>query len=649
VKHLIMGTAGHVDHGKTALVKALTGIDCDTHEEEKRRGITINLGFAHLPLANGDTVGIIDVPGHRDFVHTMVAGAQGMDFVLMVIGADEGVMPQTREHLQICDALGIARGIVAINKADLVDQPALAAAGQRIREFTKGTFLEGCPIVNVSAKSGYGVPELTAVIGDAARQAAQRHTTGVFRMYIDRIFSVSGFGTVVTGSVKGGSLRAGATAWLLPGAKQVRVRRMERYGAEAQEVVAGDRASLNLVGLSKEEFMRGMLVADRPLAATKLLDATIRLFSGVKPLPVWSQATLITGTFEAQVKIHLMDESVLSAGDSGFAQIHLPSPCVAQSQDAFVLRASSGEATIGGGTVIDPHPLHHRRRRVSVVRQLKDLASGKLPQLAAAEVHKHPCGIGHAALAEALNVAPQDIDAIDMADFPGGMVVLGSGDGRFLVSPLHFDALVSRTKRIVADFHAANPLLESGRTAEEMQGILCMAEGEEGRRHSQALLQRLVSDGGLKRVGHTYSLATHAVSISKQERDQCAVVEQYVLACGMQAPVMADLSAHAKRAGIDDKRLRHLLKFLVSSRVLYAAEGTYLHSSVVDKCRNALCAELARRPEGLTVAQFRDLVSGNRKLCLMLYALFDAEGITERRGDVRVLGRIHHGGTEDTE
>jgi selenocysteine-specific elongation factor len=198
VKRLIMGTAGHVDHGKTALVKALTGTDCDTHEEEKRRGITINLGFAHLTLPGGDIVGIIDVPGHRGFVHTMVAGAHGIDFVLMVIAADEGVMPQTREHLQICRILGIKRGLVAVNKVDLADGPALETVRAGIREFTKGTFLEGCPMINVSAVSGSGVAELAAAIAEVASRSSPRAAGGVFRMYIDRIFSVSGFGTVVT-------------------------------------------------------------------------------------------------------------------------------------------------------------------------------------------------------------------------------------------------------------------------------------------------------------------------------------------------------------------------------------------------------------------------------------------------------------------
>jgi selenocysteine-specific elongation factor len=631
-----MGTAGHIDHGKTAIVKALTGIDCDTHKEEKRRGITINLGFAHLPLANGDLVGIVDVPGHRDFIHTMVAGAQGTDFVLMVIAANEGPMPQTREHLRICSMLGITRGIVAINKADLVNADRLAEVQSFIQEFTKGTFLEGCPHVPVSAKTGDGLRDLLRAVETIASDTQQRAASGVFRLYIDRIFSVSGFGTVVTGSVMAGSLHEGDTAWLLPDAKEVRVRRTERYGVETKEVVAGDRASLNLAGLSKEEFKRGMLVADRPLAPTILLDATVRIFPDAKALPIWSQAIFIMGTFEAQVKIHLLDTNTLRAGASALTQIHVPIPCIAQAQDAFVLRTSSGDSTIGGGVVIDPHPLHHRRRPDVLVKRLRDLTDGKLPMLAAVEIDKHPTGIERNELCRALNISPTDMDVIDTNGIPGAIVTLASETTKFYYASAHLEALAARAKKYVGDFHARHPLLATGRTLEEIQGALGFEHGDNGRTACLLLLHRLVGDGVLSVEGRTYALAGRSVSLSKEELRRCRVIEDFVLGCKMNAPVMAELTAHAKRAGIDEKQLRHILQFLASSRVLYPEEGTFLHASVVDKCRRALCDALRKEPDGLTVAQFRDLVAGNRKICLMLYALFDAEGITERKGDVRV-------------
>jgi selenocysteine-specific elongation factor len=637
VKRLIMGTAGHIDHGKTALVKALTGTDCDTHIEEKRRGITINLGFACLALPNGDIVGIIDVPGHRDFVHTMVAGAHGIDFVLMVVAADEGVMPQTREHLQICQALGIKRGIVAVNKADLADGPALETVRSGIREFAKGTFLEGCPMVDVSAVSGRGIMELAAAIADVASRSSPRPAGGVFRMYIDRIFSVSGFGTVVTGSVTGGTLCAGGPAWLLPPGKELRVRRIERYGADVAEAVAGDRASLNLVGLSKEEFTRGMLVADRPLVSSRLLDANVRLFTGVKPLCTWSQATLIMGTFEAQARIHLLEKDRLAGGETGLAQIILPQPCVAQAQDAFVLRASAGDTTIGGGEVIDPHPLHHRRRPPHLVERLKGLSGGKLSQLIALEAAKHPAGIDHVSLAETLNVSPGQVAAEIAPDPPQGILVLSSPGKHYLIAQARRETLVSKAVKTITEFHRSNPFDEKGRTAEELQGMLGLEQGASAAQFTLVLLESLVNNGTLKRVGHTFAIASRSVSLSPRDGEQGLVIEEFIKKSGMQTPLHADLAAHAQRNGIDEKRLRQLLQYLVSLKKLYLVEGQYLHASIVDKSRTIMLSALVKDAKGLTVAQFRDLVSGNRKICLLLYALFDGEGITERQGDVRVI------------
>ena len=645
MRHLILGTAGHVDHGKTALVKALTGIDCDTHKEEKRRGITINLGFAHLTLASGDTVGIVDVPGHRDFVHTMVAGASGIDCVLMVIAADSGVMPQTREHLAICDVLGIRAGIIAVTRVDLVDGTALTGVHEEISKFTKGTFLEHSPVVDVSPVTGRGIETCKAVIAETLSLVSQRRTGTVFWMPIDRIFSVSGFGTVVTGSVKSGRLSNGQTAYLLPPKKELRVRRIERYGVEVADVTAGDRASLNLAGLSKEEFERGMLVSDRPLEATVLLDVRLRLFNHAKPLERWSQAEFIMGTFEAQVKIHLLEADCVRPGETALAQIHLrPQPCCAQAQDTFVLRSSSSDTTIGGGEIIDPHPLHHRRRRSpKLVAELKELAQGKLPQLMALEAAKHPTGIDHMSIASALNISPEDVLSVLLPQPPAGIVVFTSASASatsetyYLIAKTQCDVLATAALKSIAGFHSANPFTEAGRTVEELQGILGFGTSVMAKQFAGLFLDSLVDAKTLKRVGHTFSLSYHTVSLSKQDSEQGRIIEDFLKKSGMQTPLYADLVLLARKHSIDEKRLRQLLQYMVVSKILYAVEGQYLHCSVVDTCRNLLMSELHQRPDGLTVAEFRDLVSGNRKICLLLYALFDTEGIIERKGNVRVI------------
>jgi selenocysteine-specific elongation factor len=448
---------------------------------------------------------------------------------------------------------------------------------------------------------------------------------------------VSGFGTVVTGSVTGGTLRAGGAAWLLPPGKELRVRRIERYGAGAAEAVAGDRASLNLVGLSKEEFTRGMLVADRPLVSSRLLDVNVRLFTGVKPLGTWSQATLIMGTFEAQARIHLLEKDRLDGGETGLAQLLLPQPCVAQAQDAFVLRASAGDTTIGGGEVIDPHPLHHRRRPPHLVERLKGLSGGKLAQLIALEAAKHPAGIDHITLAETLNVSPEQVISEIFPNPPRGIFVLSSTGKYYCVTQVRREALVSKAVKTISAFHRSNPFDEKGRTAEELQGMLGLGQGAFAAQFTQVFLESLVNDGTLKRVGHTFSLAGHSVNLSANDREQGAVVEKIIIKSGMQTPLMSEIITLSQQRGIDEKRLRQLLQYLASVKKLYLVEGHYLHASIVDKCRTLMLSALVKDAKGLTVAQFRDLVSGNRKICLLLYALFDSEGITERQGDVRVI------------
>jgi selenocysteine-specific elongation factor len=327
MKHLIMGTAGHVDHGKTSLVKALTRIDCDTHVEEKKRGITIHLGFAHLDLGDGETLGIVDVPGHKDFIHTMVGGASGIDFVLLVIAADSGIMPQTREHLNIMRILGIKRGIIVLTKADLVDTELLAMVREEVRELVAGTFLENAPMVDVSAKTGAGLEALQDAIRTLVQQSEAKPEAGVFRLFVDRIFTVSGFGTVVTGSVLSGKVRTGDTLYLLPGKEDgYRVRRLERHGAEVSEIVAWDRSSINLVGLEKADFRRGMLLSDRLLRASTMIDARLEIYEPEVALGHWSQVIFHVGTHEQQARLHLLDKDKLKAGETALVQIHLREP-----------------------------------------------------------------------------------------------------------------------------------------------------------------------------------------------------------------------------------------------------------------------------------------------------------------------------------
>lgn len=631
--HAIIGTAGHIDHGKTALVRALTGIECDTHREEKKRGITINLGFAHLQLPGGETVGIVDVPGHRDFIHTMVSGASGIDIALLVVAADGGIMPQTREHLAIMDMLGVRRGVIALTRIDLVEPDLLAMATEETSAFIKGSFLEGCPIVPVSSKTGEGIDVLREELSRLIGVVESRPESGLFRMYIDRIFTVTGFGSVVTGSVLGGRVEVGAKLRLLPGDKEVRVRRLERYGSEVPAVSGGDRASLNLAGLSREEFIRGMMIADRTLRPTEMLDAGITLFEHAHTVHLWSQVHFHLGTFDAQVKMHLIDTDILRPGEKAVVQLHLPTSCIAQAGDRFVLRSTSNDQTIGGGTVIDPLPLHHRRRPAHLVEKLHDIADGSLPTLLEAEIRKHAGGIARGELADIINCSPQDI--IDAAPaFSEAIVVLADDAETFYIETTAIERLTSRIIDIITAHHRRNPLDAAGRTTEELQGMTGLVSSMQGRMLS-LLLQRLVSGKKLKKVEHTWALAAHTVKPSPVYEKAIADIDAFFAKSEMQAPLESELSRFARDHHIDDRLLRQVTGYLSSKKRIIPVEGTWLHESVVSPIRKKLLSELSRQPEGMTVAQFRDLIGANRKICLLFYALFDREGVTERDGDVR--------------
>ena len=634
-KRLIIGTAGHVDHGKTALIKALTGKDCDTHKEEKTRGITINLGFAHMDLPSGLSLGIVDVPGHKDFVHTMVGGASGIDLALMVVAADSGVMPQTTEHLQITDVLGIRAGLVAITRTDLADPDIVDVAEEEMRELVAGTYLAGCPIVRTSAATGAGLEELKAAIDRVAQDVPARAGGEVFRMFVDRIFTVSGFGTVVTGSVMSGTLRVEDTAHLVPGVrKELRVRRLERHGAEVDQVWAGDRASVNLVGLERGDFKRGMVVSDRVLRDTRMADVRLRVFQHGYEFRLWNQVLFHVGTFEGVARVHLIDRDRAAPGDIVLAQIHLEAPCVVQNGDRFVVRSSSNDVTLGGGEVIDAAPLHHRRRPKKLVADLARIADGDPAEVIGAEVRKAFHALSHQDIADALNMRPDEVLKVLKQNMPEGVVPYSSDDGTYLLAKAEHDRLVEQVLKKITAYHRRNPLLEGGRTADELTGILGLGEGTSGEEFLRLMLENMPE---LKKVGRTWALKVHSAEISPEMRKRIDLVEKFLVGCKMQTPLMSDISVLASRHKMDEHETNQILRYLVSNGKAYFVEREYIHASVVDRCRKKLLQALAERDKGMTVAEFRDLVGGNRKICLLLLAIYDAEGVTEREGDLRVL------------
>ncbi|MBN1653418.1 MAG: selenocysteine-specific translation elongation factor [Deltaproteobacteria bacterium] len=636
MKHLIMGTAGHIDHGKTALIKTLTGIECDTHREERERGITIHLGFAHLALEDGSTVGIIDVPGHRDFVHTMLGGASGIDFVLLVVAADSGVMPQTREHLRIMEILEIRHGIIALTKIDLVDDALLELCRADVQELVAGSFLQAAPIIPVSAKTAHGLSDLLKAINRVCERVEDRPSDGIFRMNIDRIFTASGFGTVVTGTVVSGKLALESKAYVLPGkGKELRIRRMERHGVEVGEIRAGDRASLNLARLDKSEIRRGMIMADRVLADTLLFDATLTLYEANSEMGVWSQVMFHSGTYENQARVHLIDRDALKSGETGIVQCHLVEPCVLSFGDRFVIRNSSSDVTLGGGKVIDAAPLHHRRRSEKLVREIKRIAQGDIGELVALEVGKHRGPVAVEEIGNKLNLSKERVlQTVKQSPSPE-IVLLSSDKGDYLVDQKGYQELERGIVRACAEYHRSNPISERGINLNEIRGALKLERSPAADEVLGEIIEKLIRDKRLREINKTWLPAEVSGKLSESSKQNIGIVDNYFRNCGMQTPIMNDLRSLADQAGIKDNELKQILHYLSVSGKICRIEDNYLHQSVVDSCREKLIEKLKSVPDGLSVSEFRDLVGGNRKLCLLLFSRYDSEGLTVRKGDRR--------------
>ena len=379
MKHLILGTAGHIDHGKTSLVKALTGIDTDRLKEEKARGITIELGFAHLDLPGGYELGIVDVPGHERFVCSMVAGVGGMDLVMLVIAADEGVMPQTREHLDICQLLGVKKGLVALTKIDMVDPDWLGLVTEEVRDYLAGSFLEAAPIMPISSRTGEGLDRLKGELARLAGEVEEKKGEGPFRLPVDRVFTITGFGTVVTGTLLSGEISVGDEVEVLPGALPCRVRGIQTHGKKADKGFAGQRVAVNLQGVEHTEIFRGDIVVPRGIyRPTRTIDARLNYLPAA-PRELKHRATLRlhSATYEVPAKVILIDRDVLLPGESAYVQLRLAKPVLLLPGDPFVLRTYSPQATLAGGTVLDPSPLRRRRRSSEALSLLEAIENGE--------------------------------------------------------------------------------------------------------------------------------------------------------------------------------------------------------------------------------------------------------------------------------
>jgi selenocysteine-specific elongation factor len=632
MRHVILGTAGHIDHGKTALIKALTQIDCDSHKEEKERGITINLGFAHMNLPSGESVGIVDVPGHKDFIKTMVAGAFGIDIVLLVVAGDSGIMPQTREHFRILELLGVTTGIVVITKKDLVDEEMLELVELEIEDLIDGSPFESAPVVKVSSITGEGLDELVKVISETVFQIKEKSSRDIFRMYIDRVFNVKGIGYVVTGSILGGHLETGANLYLLPGkGRQLKVRAMERHGLAVDRVESGDRAALNLSGFKMEDYQRGMVLTDRILEETSMIDATFRLFAD-EQLSIWSKVIFYSGTFESAAKMHVLNKDGLQKGESAIVQIHLEKPVVLMNKDKFILRNSSNDLTLGGGVIMDVKPLHHRRRTPKLIQALTDLAEATLNsdqqfKIIKIELNKEKRPVFADELAESLKLQPSEL-LYECTENNDGTVIIRNISGKdILISSDVQHEYETTIASLLKHHHEAHFLIDEGLDANELTGKLGLKAIESAKIYLPDLLESMEQRGVVRKVRNTWSLKDHQVMIDKKTQQQLDWLENTLLSYNKQTPLNKEIEAGAYQQKISREHLKLLLKYMVHDGKICTSEGEYIHANIVEEVKKKLIPVLAEKERGINEKEFRLLFDSTKNFVKTMIRMLADEGL----------------------
>ena len=635
MKNLILGTAGHIDHGKTSLVKSLTGVDTDRLPEEKARGITIELGFAGLDLPGGIHFGIVDVPGHERFVRTMVAGVGGMDLVMLVIAADEGVMPQTREHLDICQLLGVRRGVVALTKSDLVDPDWLDLVVEEVREFLAGSFLEEAPVIPVSSRTGNGIDRLKDELGLIARDLEQKRSEGPYRLPVDRVFTLAGFGTVVTGTLLSGTVALGDEAEILPSALPCRIRGIQAHGAKVETGEAGSRLALNLQGVDHHQVRRGDVVVPKGVyRTTRIVDVYLNhLASAPRSLKHRSGLRLHSSTYEVPATVILFDRDALAPGESAYAQLRLAHPVLLLNGDPFVLRSSSPSATVAGGRILDPSPPGRRRRSVEALDLLGNLSTGAESGIIAGMVSGSLLsGITHAEIAARSGILSKRLEAALASLLTAGEIVQVVRDPKKYLSRESFSSLCDLLIDVMNSYFAQNPLKE-GISKEELKTRIparsderfftpCLAALEkEGKIIAERDQVRLV---GRKAGTETAQADIHQQILLELERG------------GKEPPFLNDICSALK---IPEKlALEHLALLAAEGAVVKVKSDILYRPEPLAGIEELLVAYLREHGE-ITPAEFREITGLSRKFMIPVLEYFDARKVTMRLGDKRVLRR----------
>ena len=632
MKSVIVGTAGHIDHGKTALVKSLTGIDADRLEEEKRRGITIDIGFAHLELtaADGERIrlGFVDVPGHERFVRNMLAGIGGIDLVLLVIAADEGIKPQTREHFDICRLLSVKRGIAVLTKSDTVDRDTLEVVRLEVEDFLRGSFLEPStsPIIPVSALTGFGLEELKRALLNLASEVPARDSAALARLPIDRVFTMKGFGTVVTGTLISGSISKEEELELFPSGRRVRVRGVQVHGQPAEKAVAGQRTALNLAGIATEDMSRGMMLAPPgTFHATKKVDVSLSLLLSAKPLKDRSRVHFHSYTAETIAEVRLYNKKQLDRGETAFVHLQMDDPLLLLPGDRFIIRQFSPVITMGGGQVLDAAPLS-RVKKSLLPPHLQTFASQSPESVISARVDRR-AGAG-LSISDAVAETGWSFAFLERAIAPTlrSGILVRVGD-RF-ISRAALEQLTSRITSVLDDFHRRNPLV-AGISRRELQDNIASPP-----EIFSAVLGNLFKGQKVEIAGETVRLAGRGVVMKDEEAESKKTIETAFSSAGLAVPAMNQVLAGLK---IDKARAQKIVTLLLRDKILIKiSDDLVFHRDALDQLRRQIGEYKARSPK-IDVAKFKELTGVSRKYAIPLLEYLDRERVTRRMGDYREI------------
>ncbi len=633
MKQIILGTAGHIDHGKTSLVRAVTGIDTDRLKEEKLRGITIELGFASLDLPEGRHVGIVDVPGHEKFVKHMVAGATGIDIVVMVIAADEGIMPQTREHMEICSLLGIQHGFVALTKIDMVEPDWLDLVTEEVRDFTQGTFLEGAPIVPVSSITGEGIPDFIKTLDALCRKVPDRSNSGIFRLPVDRVFTMRGFGTVITGTLISGCIRTGDPVMIYPSKITSKVRGIQAHNQTVEQAAAGMRTAINFQGLEKAVINRGdVLSTPESLFPSFMVDILLEYLPGnPKVLKNRTRVRFHSGTSEILGNVILLNADEMQPGQSAPAQIRLDAPITVVKDDRFVIRSYSPVRTIGGGRVINPIPAKHKRFQPDVVEGLKHLLEADFESVVAYQTET--CGVKGVSFNELrimTNLPEKRLQQMLHGLLSRQTLIQVEKDPPTYIHRRAYDQLKHDALGCLEAYHEANPL-KAGMSKEELKSKLPPFLGP---KLYNLLLGQTSKEGAIVAEEDLIRLAAHRISLEEDQADIRNRILDAYRKSGLQPPYFNDL---CDQMNISENRAKEVLMLLVNEgTIVKIKEDLYFDAGAVDALKERLVSFLTENGE-IATPQFKEMTGVSRKFVIPLIEYFDSKNVTIRIGDIRKL------------